>query len=157
MSDQLSHVNEKGEVQMVGVGQKRISNRKAKASGEVKFDSASWKILNENDFALKKGDLISTVKLAGIMGAKQTPNLIPLCHPLALEKIDLDIKITELGFLITSEVEMQGKTGVEMEAITAVSVACLTVYDMCKGISHDIRIQNIQLEHKSGGKRNFSR
>lgn len=142
---------------MVSISQKRTTDRRAKASGEVRFNEDSWRQLVESDFALKKGDLISTVKLAGIMGAKQTPNLIPLCHPIALEKIDVKIEIRESGFLITSEVSMSGKTGVEMEALTAVSVACLTVYDMCKALSHDIQIQNIQLEHKSGGKRDFTR
>ena len=154
---ELSHVNEKGEVQMVGVGKKNITERKAKASGKVLFNEDVWNELMKNDFVLKKGDLVSTVKLAGIMGAKQTPNLIPLCHPLALEKIDVQIQIENRGIKITSEVSMHGKTGVEMEALTAVSVACLTVYDMCKALSHEIQIQNIQLEHKSGGKRNFTR
>ncbi|NQX90961.1 MAG: cyclic pyranopterin monophosphate synthase MoaC [Flavobacteriales bacterium] len=153
----LSHINADGEVNMVGVEAKSVTQRTALASATVVFPEDVWNNLKQNNFELKKGNLITTAKLAGIMGAKQTHQLIPLCHPLLLEKIDVQIHATDNGFRVEGMVKTTGKTGVEMEALTAVSTTSLTIYDMCKGLSHDIIISQVQLEAKSGGKREFSR
>ena len=153
----LSHINADGEVNMVGVEAKSVTQRTALASATVVFPEDVWNNLKQNNFELKKGNLITTAKLAGIMGAKQTHQLIPLCHPLLLEKIDVQIHATDNGFRGEGMAKTTGKTGVEMEALTAVSTTSLTIYDMCKGLSHDIIISQVQLEAKSGGKREFSR
>ena len=150
MSD-LSHFDEQGRSRMVDVGDKPISARMAKASGEVRMAPETLTLIRDRAHA--KGDVLEVARLAGVMGAKQTPNLIPLCHSLALDAVEIDFEFPDdqtLSIVATAKVE--AKTGVEMEALTAVSVAALTVYDMCKAVDRGMTIKNIRLEEKSGGR-----
>ena len=137
---------------MVDVGRKDETERVAIAKGSVKM--APETLAHITDKNMKKGDVLSVAQLAGIMGAKHTATLIPLCHPLALSHINVTIHINNNNYTIdiTSECKIIGKTGVEMEALTAVSVAALTIYDMCKAIDKNMAISDIRLTHKSGGK-----
>jgi len=137
---------------MIDVGGKPDSVREAVAKGTVKMQAATFKLLREG--ALPKGDVLAAAQVAGIMAAKQTPVLLPLCHPLLLSKIEVDLELDDSlpGVSITATVKLQGKTGAEMEALTAVSVAALTVYDMAKAAEKTMRIGNIRLLRKSGGK-----
>ena len=148
----LSHTDEKGRPRMVDVSEKADTLREAVAKGEVKMKAATMALIKQGDIA--KGDVLSVAQLAGIMAAKQTPYLIPLCHPLLLDEIKVNMEIDEKGkaVLITATVKNTGKTGVEMEALTAVSVAALTIYDMCKAVDRSMRIESIRLLKKSGGK-----
>ncbi|MCR5267034.1 MAG: cyclic pyranopterin monophosphate synthase MoaC [Lachnospiraceae bacterium] len=136
---------------MVNVTDKPETRRIARAAGRVKVNAETFRMIA--DGRAKKGDVLQTAKIAGIMGAKRTPELIPLCHPVALTGIDLTLKPDEesLSIVIEAEAECTGKTGVEMEVLTAVSVAALTVYDMCKAVQRDIEIEEIRLLMKSGG------
>jgi cyclic pyranopterin phosphate synthase len=149
---QLSHVDDQGRVLMVDVGGKPDTERVAVAKGEVLMRPETLRLIAEN--GTPKGDVLTTAQLAGIMAAKQTYHLIPLCHPLMLTKIDVDLAIhddsSRIG--ITATVRTRGKTGVEMEALTAVSIAALTIYDMVKAVEKTMRIDNIRLVRKSGGK-----
>lgn len=147
----LSHINEKGEARMVDVSEKASTARRAVAEGFVAMQPATLKLVEAGE--AHKGDVIGTARIAGIMAAKRTHELIPLCHPLLLSKIAVDLTIDEAlpGVRVRAEVRMKGQTGVEMEALTAVSVACLTVYDMVKAVDRAMRIENIRLMHKSGG------
>jgi cyclic pyranopterin phosphate synthase len=149
---QLTHLDADGHVQMVDVGAKPDTERVAVARGEVLMRRETLRLIAEG--GLPKGDVLTTAQLAGIMAAKQTPDLIPLCHPLLLTKVDVAFEIDEEGsqIEITATVRTRGKTGVEMEALTAVSVAALTVYDMAKAVEKGMRIHNIRLVRKSGGK-----
>lgn len=149
---QLTHLDEQGHVQMVDVGGKGDTERVAVAKGEVHMRPETLRLIVQEE--LPKGDVLTTAQLAGIMAAKQTPNLIPLCHPLLLTQVEVGFKIDEQvsKIEITSSVRTRGKTGVEMEALTAVSVAALTLYDMAKAVEKGMRIQNIRLVRKSGGK-----
>lgn len=153
----LSHLDEHGHARMVDVSHKSSSLRIAKASGEVTMPKAVIEHLQQHGHHTRKGSIIDTAILAGIMAAKQTSTLIPLCHPLPLSSIDIAIDPVSKGFRIHCEVRTAGPTGVEMEALTGVSVAALTIYDMCKALSHDIVIGPVQLESKTGGKSDFSR
>ncbi len=137
---------------MVDVGRKDETERVAIAKGSVKI--APETLAHITDKNMKKGDVISVAQLAGIMGAKHTATLIPLCHPLALSHVNVIIHVNNDSYAlnITSECKITGKTGVEMEALTAVSVAALTIYDMCKAIDKNMVISDIRLTHKSGGK-----
>ncbi|XP_017781298.1 PREDICTED: molybdenum cofactor biosynthesis protein 1 isoform X2 [Nicrophorus vespilloides] len=148
----LSHVDDDGKAKMVDVGGKRVSARTATAMATVKLTFELTKLIREN--GLKKGDVLSVAQLAGIVGAKRTSELIPLCHNIVLNSIKVSASLDEGGqcIVLNSVVSCDGKTGVEMEALTAVSVAALTVYDMCKAISHDITISNIMLTGKTGGR-----
>jgi cyclic pyranopterin phosphate synthase len=148
----LTHLDAEGHVQMVDVGGKADTDRVAVARGEVSMQPETLRLIAEGD--LPKGDVLTTAQLAGIMAAKQTPNLIPLCHPLLLTKVDVAFKVDEAAsrIEITATVRTRGKTGVEMEALTAVSVAALTIYDMAKAVEKGMRIHNIRLVSKSGGK-----
>lgn len=148
----LSHVNNEGDVQMVDVTKKTETIREAKAQGIVKMDARTLKLIEEGQ--ITKGNVLTTAKIAGIMAAKKTGDLIPLCHPLELTGIDLTFNIDHKKSLIVIEavVRITGKTGVEMEALTAVSVAALTIYDMCKAVNKKIIIGDIMLLEKSGGK-----
>jgi cyclic pyranopterin phosphate synthase len=152
MSDELTHFNNKGDAHMVDIGQKQASNRVAIAKGRVLAAPATLQKITDRQFG--KGDPLSVAQLAGIMGAKQTAQLIPLCHPLGLDRVEvtLDINLEEQSIDITAQCEISGKTGVEMEALTAVSVAALTLYDMCKSVDKSMRLTDIRLVHKSGGK-----
>jgi len=136
---------------MVDVGGKAETSRMAVAEGQVVMAPETIAIVRDGN--AKKGDVLGTARLAGIMAAKRTHELIPLCHPLLLSKIAVDLEIDEAlpGVRVRAEVKMKGQTGVEMEALTAVSVACLTVYDMVKAVDRAMRIENIHLIHKSGG------
>lgn len=151
MSEELSHLDEQGSLHMVDVGHKPDTERMAIARGEVVMKPETLALVKAG--ALKKGDLVSVARVAGIMAAKRTAELIPLCHPLALTHIGVEIELDPLlpGVRITASVRTRGKTGVEMEALTAVSVAALTVYDMAKAVEKTMRIQNIHLVEKHGG------
>jgi cyclic pyranopterin phosphate synthase len=141
---ELSHVDESGSVQMVDVGGKPLSRRRAVASARVQMSSATLRRLHD----LPKGDALTTAQLAGIMAAKRTSELIPLCHPLPLSHIEVTIEAGEDAVEITSVVETTAQTGVEMEALTAVTVAALTIYDMCKAIDKAITIGEVRLLEK---------
>jgi cyclic pyranopterin phosphate synthase len=155
---EFSHLDEKGKATMVDVGDKSATKRIAKAQAIIFLPDAVMKHFNGNDVETKKGGVFQTAILAGIMGAKKTSELIPLCHPLALDNCAVHIKVAGTNELIIStEASIESKTGVEMEALTAASVAALTVYDMCKGLSHDIIIKEIKLLSKSGGKSDYKR
>ncbi len=150
MSD-LTHFDEQGASRMVDVGEKPVTHRIAKASGLVRMKTATRQLIMDRQIA--KGDVLEVARLAGIMAAKKTGELIPLCHPLPLEAVRIDFTEFEADALrIEATVEVTAKTGVEMEALTAVSVAALTVYDMCKSVDREMRIEQIQLEEKSGGR-----
>ncbi|HXG83322.1 MAG TPA: cyclic pyranopterin monophosphate synthase MoaC [Pyrinomonadaceae bacterium] len=149
----LTHFNESGEATMVDVSGKADTNRRAVASGKVLLDKETIKIIVEN--TNPKGNPLEVARIAGIMAAKQTANLIPLCHQLPLSKVDIKAEITDYGVSLQAEVKTSAPTGVEMEALTVVSVAALTVYDMCKAVQKDIEITEIKLESKTGGKSDF--
>lgn len=148
----LSHLDDQGHLRMVDVGAKDDTERVAIARGEIHMRPETLRLIIEQ--GLPKGDVLTTAQVAGIMGAKQTAHLIPLCHPLLLTHIDVQFEIDEAAsrILITATVRTRGKTGVEMEALTAVSVAALTIYDMAKAAEKTMRITDIHLVHKSGGK-----
>jgi len=148
----LSHLDQKGHARMVDVGAKPDTERMAVARGEVAMRPETLRLIKEGN--LPKGDVFSVARLAGIMAAKRTPELIPLCHPLFLSHIDVELALNEERNCveITATVRSVGKTGVEMEALTAVSVAALAVYDMAKAVEKTMRIQNIRLVEKHGGK-----
>lgn len=137
---------------MVDVSAKAVTEREAIAAGRVVMQPATLEIVRKGD--AKKGDVLGTARVAGIMAAKRTHELIPLCHPLAITKVEVDLKPNAKlpGIDVRARVKVSGKTGVEMEALTAVSVACLTVYDMVKAIDRGMRIENIRLIEKSGGR-----
>ncbi|MGQ1784761.1 MULTISPECIES: cyclic pyranopterin monophosphate synthase MoaC [unclassified Saccharicrinis] len=142
----LSHINEKGEANMVDVSSKPDQTRTAQAKGFIQLNKETLEQVNSN--TLKKGDVLSTARIAGIMGAKQTSNLIPLCHPLQLSKVDVELGILEDGIEVTALAKCIGKTGVEMEALTAVNVALLTIYDMCKAVDKNMVMRGIKLISK---------
>ncbi|CAN7200207.1 cyclic pyranopterin monophosphate synthase MoaC [Bosea sp. LjRoot90] len=148
----LTHLDQKGAAHMVDVGDKAETVRIAVAEGHVVMQPETLAIVRDGE--AKKGDVLGTARLAGIMAAKRAHELIPLCHPLLLTKIAVDLAIDEAlpGVRVRAEVKLTGKTGVEMEALTAVSVACLTVYDMVKAVDRAMHIEGIKLVHKSGGK-----
>lgn len=150
---QLTHLNAHGEASMVDVGDKEETRREAIASGRIVMQPETLELLV--DGALPKGDVIATARIAGIQAAKRTHELIPLCHSLALSKVALEFDIDAANSCVHVEAmcRLTGRTGVEMEALTAVSVACLTLYDMCKAVDKAMRIEAVQLEHKSGGRR----
>ena len=151
-TSKLTHVDETGRARMVDVGAKDDSARIAIARGEIVMLPQTLALIR--DGAIKKGDVLSVAQVAGIMAAKKTSELIPLCHPIALTKVDVDLVLDETlpGVLITATVKTVGKTGVEMEAVTAVSVTALTIYDMAKAAEKTMKIQNIRLVEKHGGK-----
>lgn len=148
----FTHLNEKGEAQMVDVTEKALSERIAKATGFVKMLPATLQMIINGQH--KKGDVLASARIAGIMAAKKTSDLIPLCHPLMLTSVRLDLTADEAnnGIRICAVCKLSGQTGVEMEALTAVSVAALTIYDMCKAVDKKMIISDIQLEEKTGGK-----
>ncbi|QDH13667.1 cyclic pyranopterin monophosphate synthase MoaC [Formicincola oecophyllae] len=154
----LSHVDSAdGQPMMVDVGAKAPTRRTATAQGRVAFPPKVAAQLRSAGFMTKKGAVLTVAHIAGVCGAKATSQLIPLCHPLALNGCDVALHMVGDDVMITATVSCEGKTGVEMEALTAVSVAALTVYDMCKALSHDIVIREVQLMGKKGGKRDFKR
>lgn len=147
----LTHLNPQGGVQMVDVGSKPDTVRTALASGRVILGSEAYQAVQTKN--VRKGDVLSTAQVAGIMGAKQTSKLIPLCHDLHLKGVDVELNLVEedLAVEVQAYAKSIGQTGVEMEALTAVSIACLTVYDMCKSVSKDLLITDIHLIAKTGG------
>lgn len=147
---ELSHLDASGNARMVDVGEKPETARAAAASGFVRLQPNTVQILR--DGALPKGDALAAARIAGIMAAKRTSDLIPLCHPLPISRVSVDLRITDAGVEIDAEVGVTGKTGVEMEALTAVSVTALTIYDMVKSVDRSAVITDIRLERKSGGK-----
>lgn len=157
MSKELSHIDEAGNASMVDVSHKQASVRTAVASGKVVFPSDVFETLASQDFLGHKGSIIQTAVIAGIQAVKKTAELIPLCHQINLSKIQIDITAIENALQIICKVKCKEQTGVEMEALTGVSTSALTIYDMCKALSHDIKISEIQLEQKTGGKNDFNR
>jgi cyclic pyranopterin monophosphate synthase len=154
---EFTHVSPDGLPQMVNVSDKKITKRSAKARAVISPGSSIISMVKENELITKKGPVFQTAIIAGVMGAKRTSELIPFCHPVSLEDCQVKISIVKNQIIITTESVTTGKTGVEMEALTAASVAALTVYDMCKALSHDIVIEEIKLMEKTGGKKDFKR
>jgi cyclic pyranopterin phosphate synthase len=146
----LSHVDHEGRIRMVDTGGKEISSRRAVASARVLMNSETVVALREH--STPKGDPLEAARLAGIMAAKRTSDLIPLCHPLLLTHINVQASIEAFGVALMAEVSTAAQTGVEMEALTAVSVAALTIYDMCKALDRSMTITDVTLETKTGGK-----
>ena len=148
----LTHLDAAGNAHMVDVSDKQVTSRLAVATGRVEMLPDTLKLIAEG--MAKKGDVIATARIAGIMAAKRTHELIPLCHPLVISKVTVDFEVDEAASAIdvTATVKVEGKTGVEMEALTAVSVACLTVYDMVKAVDRGITITGVRLVEKAGGK-----
>jgi cyclic pyranopterin phosphate synthase len=149
-SPRLTHVDAQGRLRMVDVGDKAVTEREAIASGHVTLGAATRRAVKAG--RLKKGDPLQAARLAGVLAAKRTADLIPLCHPLPLTAIDVDVTHTARGIGIRATVRTRSQTGVEMEALTAVSVAALTVYDMLKAIDKSMVIEHVQLEEKRGGR-----
>ena len=158
MTNPLTHFNEEGRARMVDVGDKKITERVAIASGQVYLKPETMLLIHEGN--IKKGDVLAVAQVAGIMGAKKTADVIPMCHPLLLTNVDIGfVEIIEPNpktglccIHINATVKVTGQTGVEMEALTAVSIAALTIYDMCKAVDRDMFFTNIGLKQKSGGK-----
>lgn len=152
MSDKLTHFDHDGKAIMVDVGNKEITRREAFAAGEVRMKPETLRQIL--DSKIEKGDVLSVARLAGIMGAKQTSSLIPLCHPLPISSVEVDFDTDpEQGVIsIGALAKVTGQTGIEMEALTAVSIAALTIYDMCKAIDKEMEIGQIRLLKKSGGR-----
>ena len=150
-ADSLTHIDDEGRARMVDVGDKPVTDREATAKGHVTIQPETLRLIKEG--LMKKGDVLTIAQLAGIMGAKRTSELIPLCHPLPLNQVSVDFELDESNsrIEITASARTSSKTGVEMEALTAVSIAALTVYDMCKAVDRGIRIENIRLVRKRGG------
>ena len=158
MSNPLTHFNDEGRARMVDVGGKNTTERVAVATGEVHLQQETMRLIKEGE--IKKGDVLAVAQIAGIMGAKKTPDIIPMCHPLLLTNLDIgfteelkpDSKTGLCRIDIKATVKVTGQTGVEMEALTAVSVTALTIYDMCKAVDREMFFTNIGLLQKSGGK-----
>jgi len=148
---EFTHIDKDGNARMVDVSDKSSSERIAIAKGRVLMAKPTMDLITDGD--VKKGDVLSVAQLAGIMGAKKTPDLIPLCHPLMLTSVTVELSLDaeNSAVEITAKCKLSGQTGVEMEALTAVSVAALTVYDMCKAVDKGMKLMDIRLVHKSGG------
>jgi cyclic pyranopterin monophosphate synthase len=148
----LTHLDDKGRARMVDVSAKDVTVRQATARGRISMSAETLRMITEG--RAKKGDVLAAARIAGIMAAKKTHELIPLCHPLAISSVSVDFTpdAAANAIEVSATVKVEGKTGVEMEALTAVSVACLTIYDMCKSADRAMRIGDIRLTEKSGGK-----
>lgn len=146
----LTHVSEDGEARMVDVSAKAVTARVARAGGAIRMRQETLSAIREQDVA--KGDVLGVAKVAGVMAAKRTAELIPLCHPLPISAVSLDLAVKGAGVEIAATVRTTGRTGVEMEALTAASVAALTVYDMVKAVDRAMRIEGLRVVHKAGGK-----
>ena len=149
----LSHFDENGKIKMVDVSEKQATTRRAVASAKVLLLKETLEVLQSNENP--KGNPLEIARIAGIMAAKQTANLIPLCHQINLSKVDLKAELKDFGVYLEAEAKTNAETGVEMEALTAVSVAALTIYDMCKAVQRDIEITEIKLDSKTGGRSDF--
>ena len=149
--EDFTHFNEQGRAKMVDVGEKPVSRRTAVAAGRVLVNETTFALIKSG--GMKKGDVLTVAQIAGIMGAKHTPDLIPMCHPILMDGIDLKLWLDEerRSVEIEAQITCDGRTGVEMEALTAVSTAALTVYDMCKAVQKDMVIPDIRLLSKTGG------
>lgn len=149
--DDFTHFNNEGRARMVDVGAKPISHRSATAGAKVLVSRETFDLIRSG--GMKKGDVLTVAQIAGVMGAKRTPELIPMCHPVLINGVDLKLQLNDSACAvdITATVQCDGKTGVEMEALTAAATAALTVYDMCKAVQKDIVITDIRLLEKSGG------
>jgi cyclic pyranopterin phosphate synthase len=150
--EELTHIDKQGRPKMVDISAKAETERRAVAKGVVRMKPATLDLIKKG--GTKKGEVLATAQLAGIMAAKQTPHLIPLCHPIPIEEVTVDFKLDEKNSAIeiTATAKSTGKTGVEMEALTATAVAALTIYDMAKAVDRGMKIENIRLVEKSGGK-----
>lgn len=146
----LTHIDPQGNVKMVDVTDKAVTDRAAAASGKISMRPETLRLITGGQ--VPKGNVLETARIAGVMAAKRTSDLIPMCHPLGITGIDLRFEIENAGIAATASVRVPGRTGVEMEALTAVSVALLTIYDMCKAVDRGMVIGEICLLHKSGGK-----
>ena len=149
MADALSHLDEKGRLKMVDIGGKEPTARRARVRGEIRMDRATARLIAENKVA--KGSVLEAARLAGIMAAKRTGELIPLCHPLNLTAVSVDLHIGEDRVEVEAEARIDDRTGVEMEALVAASTALLTIYDMCKGVDRGMVISELRLMEKRGG------
>lgn len=145
----LTHINDEGRARMVDVTDKEKTYRTASAEATVIVSEATMELIRSS--GISKGDVLAVAQVAGIMAAKRTPDIIPMCHPLALSSADISFSLSDTQVRITATVKCHGSTGVEMEALTAVSAAALTIYDMCKAVQRDIEITDIRLLYKSGG------
>lgn len=145
----LTHTDDSGKANMVEISNKEIVSRTAKARGKIYLSEETLKLIKENN--IKKGEVLSVARIAGIMGAKQTSNLIPLCHNINIEKVSVDFIIEKDGITIESYCKCNYKTGIEMESLTAVSIAALTIWDMCKAVDKNMRISDIKLIEKTKG------
>ena len=147
----FTHFNDEGHAKMVNVGGKDITQRKAIAEGSIHVNSETFRLIKTG--GMKKGDVLTVAQVAGIMGAKRTPDIIPMCHPININEADISFTLDEenLAVRVRAEVSCSGRTGVEMEALTSVSIALLTIYDMCKAVQKDMEITDIHLLSKSGG------
>jgi len=154
---ELSHVDQSGLPSMVDVGNKKVTIREAEASAQVLLGKEIMDLLDEGEINSKKGPVIQTAIIAGTMAVKRTAELIPFCHTLPIDSIKIRVDPTKQGLAISCRVKCTAKTGVEMEAITGASMTAITIYDMCKAVSHDITITDIRLNSKSGGKSDFQR
>jgi len=152
MSQKLSHIDDTGQASMVDVSEKNDTSRVAIANGTIRMRPDTFELIMADE--IPKGNVLGTARIAGIMAAKKTSDLIPLCHPLPLAKISIEFEPAEdkTGFNIVATAKVIGKTGVEMEALTAVNVAALTIYDMAKAVDREMVISDVRLTHKSGGK-----
>ena len=148
--DEMTHLDESGQARMVDVGDKPPSVRQATASARLRTRPEVIEQIRQG--AMKKGDVLAVARIAGIQAAKRTPELVPLCHPLLLDQVTVDLKLGSDTVEVLARVRCSGRTGVEMEALTAASVAALTVYDMCKAVDRSMMIERVRLEKKSGGK-----
>ena len=151
MEKDFTHFDDRGKARMVNVGDKPVTHRTARAGARVLVNESTFALIESG--GMKKGDVLTVAQLAGIMGAKRTPELIPLCHPMAISGIEVKLTLNQGACAVDIEarVTCDGQTGVEMEALTAASVAALTVYDMCKAVQRDVRITDIRLLDKTGG------
>jgi cyclic pyranopterin phosphate synthase len=150
MTDKLTHINEHGEANMVDISDREQTVRTATASGKVLLTKEVLAQIASG--TTPKGDVLATARIAGIIGAKKTPELIPLCHPIAISSVNVDIKVVEDGVAILASVKIADRTGVEMEALTAVSIAALTIIDMVKALDPGATIVNVRVEEKDGGR-----
>jgi cyclic pyranopterin monophosphate synthase len=157
MKKKFTHIHSSGNPQMVDVSGKAITTRVAEASGEIILGEEIIRLMEGDELITKKGPVFQTARIAGVMAAKRTSELIPFCHPLSLEDCQVLIQMKGDVAVIKASCKTSGKTGVEMEALTAATVAALTIYDMCKAISHDMIIGQIKLLRKTGGKKDFTR
>jgi len=153
----FTHVSSSGNPQMVDVSEKKITKRTARAQAIVNVGDEILRLIQNNELITKKGPVFQTAIIAGVMGAKKTSELIPFCHPIGLDDCQVSIAVIKGKIVINTTTTLSAKTGVEMEALTAASTAALTIYDMCKALSHHIVIEEIKLMEKTGGKKDFKR